>query len=138
MHEDPAEVLRVLLNPVVLGLDFLLLEETQHVLLELPGALTGDDLDQRSLRPDCLVDDAAQRAVNVLPAVVDVVQIELELHACLRGARRQATRCQNKRAMGWERGSCPRCRWSRSRSGYCRRLQLRCSRGTRCATSPER
>jgi hypothetical protein len=35
MHEDPAKVLRVFFNPVVLGLDLLLLEEPQYVLLEL-------------------------------------------------------------------------------------------------------
>src|SRR5215469_7789122 len=80
MHEYPAEVLGILFNPVVERLDFLLLEEPEHALLELARPLPGDDLDQRRLGADRLVDDAAQGAVDVLAAVVDVVQVELELH----------------------------------------------------------
>src|ERR1700723_3379425 len=80
MHEQPAEVLGVLLDPVVLGLDVLALEEPQHVLLELPRPFTRDDLDQRRLRGRRLVENRLQRAVDVLPAVVNVVQVKLELH----------------------------------------------------------
>jgi hypothetical protein len=40
MHEQAAEVLRVLLDPVVLGLDLFPLQEPQHVLLELPGMIS--------------------------------------------------------------------------------------------------
>src|SRR5215472_16355693 len=35
VDEDPAEVLRVLLHPVIQGLDVLALQKPQHVLLEL-------------------------------------------------------------------------------------------------------
>src|SRR5260370_856443 len=49
MHEQPAEVLRILLDPVVLGLDVLALQEPQHVLLELSRPFSRDDLDQRRL-----------------------------------------------------------------------------------------
>src|SRR5215467_2685456 len=83
MNENPAEVLGVLLDPVVERLDLLLLEEPEHVLLELARALPRDDLHQRHLLADRLVDDAAQGAVDVLTAVVDVVQVELELHGPL-------------------------------------------------------
>src|ERR1700733_82454 len=80
MHEQPAEVLGVLLDPVVLGLDVLALEEPQHVLLELPRPFARDDLDQRRLLGRRLVENRLQRAVDVLPAVVNVVQVKLELH----------------------------------------------------------
>ncbi len=50
------------------------------MLLQLPGALAGDDLHQRRLRPDRLIDDVPQRPVDVLAPVVDVVQVQLELH----------------------------------------------------------
>jgi hypothetical protein len=60
VDKDPAEVLGVFLDAVIERLDLLLLQEPQHVLLQLPGSLAGDDLDQRRLRPDGLVDDASQ------------------------------------------------------------------------------
>ena len=80
MHEQAAEVLRVLLDPVVFRFDLLLLKKPQHVLLELAGALAWDDLDERGLLRHRLVDDRLQRPVDVLPAVVDVVQVKLQLH----------------------------------------------------------
>src|SRR5215469_6541559 len=80
MDENPAEVLGVLLDPVVERLDFFLLEEPEHVLLERARAFPRDDLDEWRLGAHCLVDDAAQGTVDVLATVVDVVQVELELH----------------------------------------------------------
>src|SRR5580698_7934445 len=80
MNEKPTEVLRVLLHPVILRLDLFLLEEPQHVLLELPRALARDDLDQRRLLRHGLVDDRRQRLVDVLATVVYVVQVKLQLH----------------------------------------------------------
>src|SRR5580704_788090 len=80
MHEQPAEVLRVLLDPVVPGLDVLALQEPQHVLLELSRPFARDDLDQRRLLFRRLVENRLQRAVDVLPAVVNVVQVKLQLH----------------------------------------------------------
>src|SRR5206468_1585860 len=80
MYEQAAEVLRVLLHPVVFRFDLFLLEKPQHALLELARALTGDDLDERGLLRHRLVDDRLQRPVDVLLAVVDVVQVKLQLH----------------------------------------------------------
>src|SRR5260370_19468362 len=79
MHEQPAEVLRVLLDPVVLGLDVLALQEPQHVLLELSRPLARDDLDQRRLLFHRLVENRLQRAVDVLAPAVNVVQVKLQL-----------------------------------------------------------
>src|ERR1700739_628725 len=80
MHENATEVLGVLLNPVVERLDVFLLKEAQYVFLKLPRSLARDDLDQRSFRPHGFVNDGPQGAVDVVPAVVDVVQVELEFH----------------------------------------------------------
>src|SRR5690348_2237229 len=83
MDEEPPEVLGVLLDAVVERLDLFLLQEPEHPLLELPRALARDDLDQRSLLRHGLVDDRLQGPVDVLPAVVDVVQVKLELHGAV-------------------------------------------------------
>src|ERR1035437_5205677 len=53
------------------------------MLLQGPGALARDDLDQRCLLQDCLVDDCAQCTVDVTAVVVDVMQVELELHSVI-------------------------------------------------------
>src|SRR6266566_129046 len=81
VDEQPTEVLRVLLHPVVEGLDVLAVEIAQYVLLELSGPLAGDDLDEGGLLGHRLVDDLPQGPVDVRAAVVDVVQVELQLHA---------------------------------------------------------
>src|ERR1035438_3013948 len=80
MYEQATEVLRVLLHPVVLRLDLFLLKELQHVLLELPGTLAGDNLDQRGLLRHGLVDDRLQRPVDVLSPFVNVMQVQFQLH----------------------------------------------------------
>src|SRR5689334_24666088 len=80
MNKKAAEVLRILLDSVVFRFDLFLLKEPQHVLLELSGSLARDDLDQRRLLGLRLGDDGSQRPVDVLAAVVDVVQVKLELH----------------------------------------------------------
>src|SRR5205085_3333894 len=91
VHEDPAEVVRVLLHPVVERFNFLLVQEPQHSLLQCPRALARDDFDSSGLRPDRLVDDLPQRPVDLATSVVDVVQIELQLHGT--DYRTNATYC---------------------------------------------
>src|SRR5487761_1512874 len=88
VDEHPAEVLGVLLHPVVQRLDLLLVQEPQHPLLQLARALARDDLDERSLLLNRLVDDRPQGPVDVTPAVVDVVQVQLELHGTASGRAR--------------------------------------------------
>src|ERR1022692_877977 len=77
MDEYPAEVLGVLLDSVIQGLDVLAIEKAQYMLLELPGALARNNLDEWCLRPGGLVEDVLQGLVDVPAAVVDIVQIEL-------------------------------------------------------------
>src|SRR5215471_11297488 len=81
VHKQAAEVLGVLLHPVVQRLDVLALQEPQHVLLELARALAGDDLDYRRLLRDSLVEDPLQRPLDFRALIVDVVQVQLQLHA---------------------------------------------------------
>jgi len=58
-------------------------EEPQHPLLQGSGPLAGDDLHQRSLLLHRFVDDVAESAVDVGAAVVDVVQVQGELHPAI-------------------------------------------------------
>src|ERR1035438_2677602 len=80
VYEYPPEVVGVLLDTVVECLDLLLVEESQHTLLELAAPLAGDDLHQSDLLLHRLVDGGSQGTINVVAPVVDLVQIELELH----------------------------------------------------------
>jgi uncharacterized protein len=99
VHEDPAEVVRVLLHPVVQGLDLLLVEEAQHVLLQRARPLARNDLDQAGPLRHRLFHDLAQRPVDVPAAVVDLVEVELELHAF-----------DSPKPVGWPRASSLRAR----------------------------
>jgi hypothetical protein len=60
MDEDPAEVVGVLLDAVVEGLDLLLVQKAQNVLLQCSGTLPWDDLHQGRLLGDRFVDDGAK------------------------------------------------------------------------------
>src|SRR5262249_38214230 len=91
MDEEPPEVLGVLLDAMVERLDLLLLQEPEHPLLELPRALARDDLHERGLLRHRLVDDRLQGPVDVLPTVVDVVQVELQLHGAVLRSRAAST-----------------------------------------------
>src|SRR5437762_3585687 len=83
MDEEPPEVLGVLLDAVVERPDLFFLPGTEHPLLELSRALARDDLNQGGLLRHGLVDDRLQGPVDVLPAVVGVVQVELQLHGAV-------------------------------------------------------
>jgi len=80
VNEDSTEVVGVFLDPVVEHFDLLLVEESQDVLLQRARPLAGDDLHERSLLRDGFVDHRAQCSVDVLASVVDIVEIQLELH----------------------------------------------------------
>ena len=103
MHEDATEVLRVLLDPNMLGGRRVLLQEPQHVLLELARPLAGNDLDQRRLLRLGVLEDALQRLLDLRAPVVDVVQVERQLHLprlCRQGnpgERGVATPCPARR-----------------------------------------
>jgi hypothetical protein len=94
VDEDTPEIVRVLLNPVVERPDVLLVEETQHPLLELTTSLAGDDLYEPNSLLNGFVDDVSKGTVDIVASVVDLVEIQLEFQdlrstpgCCLEGAR---------------------------------------------------
>ena len=78
--EYPPEVFGVLVDAGVEGLDLFLLEEPQHMLLERARTLARNDFYEGSLRGDRLSDHLIEGTVDVVPFVVDVVEIEDQLH----------------------------------------------------------
>ncbi len=80
VDEYPPEIARVLLHAVVLGFDLFLVQETKDPFLQLTRSLPRDDLHYRRFRPHRLFNDFKQSAVDVLSAVVDVVEVEFEFH----------------------------------------------------------
>lgn len=80
MDEHPSEIVGVLFHPMVELLHLLRVQEAEHPLFQLARSLAGDDLHQGRLLGNGLVDDVPQGLVDVRAAVVDVVQVEFELH----------------------------------------------------------
>jgi AcrR family transcriptional regulator len=80
VHEDATEVLRVLLDANVLSGGRVLLKESQHVLLELARPFARDDLDQRRLLRLGVREDLVQCLLDLRAPVVDVMQVERQLH----------------------------------------------------------
>jgi Luciferase-like monooxygenase len=80
VYEDPAEVVRVLLHPVVQRLYLLTFEEAQHALLQRTGTLARNDLHQRRFLGHRLIDDRPQGTIDLTTTVVDLMQVELQLH----------------------------------------------------------
>jgi uncharacterized protein len=94
VDEEAAEIVGILLHPVVQGFDLLLVEEAQHVLLQRARPLARDDFHHAGPLRHRLVHDLAQRAVDVPAAVEDLVEVELELHAL-----------DSPKPVGWARAS---------------------------------
>ena len=63
--------------------DVLTVEKAKYPLSQLSRALSGDDLDARCLLGNGLVHDRAKRAVDFVTAVIDIVQVKLELHQAI-------------------------------------------------------
>jgi len=83
VDEHPPRVVRILLHSVVNDLDVLTVKKAKYPLSQLSRALSGDDLDERCLLGNGLVHDRAKRAIEFVTAVIDVVQVKLELHQAI-------------------------------------------------------
>jgi len=83
VDEHPSRVVRILLHSVVNDLDVLTVKKAKYPLSQLSRALSGDDLDERCLLGNGLVHDRAKRAIEFVTAVIDVVQVKLELHQAI-------------------------------------------------------
>src|SRR3569833_881635 len=81
VHEHPAEVVLVLLDPVVERFDVLALEAPQDVLLQLACSLVGVVLVVWCLLRDGRGDDPRERPGDLPAAVVDVAEVQLQLHS---------------------------------------------------------
>jgi hypothetical protein len=71
---------RVLLHPVVERLDLLAVEEAQHTFLQRAGAFARMISTSGAFLPTGLVDDRLQGVVDLRASVVDLMQVELQLH----------------------------------------------------------
>jgi hypothetical protein len=78
MNKYPPEILIIFLYAMIQLLDVILIEKAQDFFLQLPAAFAWNDFNERNFLLDCLFHDAVQFRVNLLTAVVDVVQVELE------------------------------------------------------------
>ncbi len=77
--KQPSEILAVLINAVILGLDVFLLKEPDDGLLQLSAAFARDDLYQRNAFLHRLIDHAVQLCIDLLAFVEDLVKIEHQL-----------------------------------------------------------
>ena len=80
VDEHAPEIARVLLDPVVLGLDIWFVEEAKDAFFELTRPFSGNDLDDARLGPLRLLDNTVQGPLDVVSPVVDVVEVKFELH----------------------------------------------------------
>ena len=78
MDEYPPEILVILFDAVNQLFDVALVQKAQHLLLELATALAGNDLHQFDALVDGFLDNAIKFRVDLLAAIVDVVQVEFE------------------------------------------------------------
>src|SRR3972149_14861 len=79
VDEDAPEVLVVLFQAVVELLHVRLVEEAEHLLLELARPLAGDDLHRGDALVERLVHNAAEGFVDFPAPVVDFLQVGAEL-----------------------------------------------------------
>jgi len=77
--KKPSEILAVLVNAVILGLDVLLLQESDDGLLQLSAALAWNDLYQGNAFLHRLIDHAVQFRINLLAFVEDLMKVEHQL-----------------------------------------------------------
>jgi hypothetical protein len=80
VDEHPSKIVRVLLDSVIERLNLLLVEKSQYALLELAASLARDDLHQPNSLLDRFFDDASKGTIDIVAPVVDLVQVQLELH----------------------------------------------------------
>ena len=78
VNKNTTKIAVIFLDPVIEILDMRLVEKAQHMFLELPAALAGDDLHQLDAFVHRLLHNAIEFLVNCAPFIVNVVKVELE------------------------------------------------------------
>ena len=79
VDEDPSEVFIVLFEAVIELFNMSLVQETQYFFLELPTAFARDDLNEFYFPVNRFLHNAIQLRVDLIAAVVDLVQVQLKL-----------------------------------------------------------
>lgn len=75
-HKQTAEILAVLINTMILGLDVLLFQKADHLLLQLSAALSRNDLNDRDAFLHGLVNNIVQGLIYFPALVEDLMQVE--------------------------------------------------------------
>ena len=79
MDEYPPEIFVILLDTVIQLLDMSLIQKAQDFFLELTTAFARDDLDKFDLFINCFLHNTVEFCVDLIAAIINVVQIEFEL-----------------------------------------------------------
>lgn len=79
VNKNPSEVFIVLLESMVELLNVSLIKKAQNLLFELSTSLTGNDLDETDFLFKRLCNNAIEFRVDLVAAIVDVVQVEFKL-----------------------------------------------------------
>jgi hypothetical protein len=80
VDEHPSEVVRVLLDSIVEVLDVFPVEESKYAFLELSASFARNDLNEPNLFLDSFVDNASKSTIDIPASIVNLVQVQLELH----------------------------------------------------------
>jgi hypothetical protein len=101
VNEYPPKILVILFQAMVKLLNMSLIQKSQHLLLELAAAFAGNDLDQLYFPVQGLLHNAIQRRIDLIAAVVDVVQIQFEFgHGCALDVCKQNGDCRHRKLGG--------------------------------------
>lgn len=78
MDKDASEILVVFFDAMVQLADVRLIQKAQNFFLELSTTLAWDDFDKINFPVNRFLNDAIEFGVNLIAAIINVVQIEFE------------------------------------------------------------
>jgi hypothetical protein len=73
MDENPPEVFVVFFETMIQLFDVTLIQEAQHLFLELSAALAGNDFDQLDFAVDGFLHDTVEFRIDLVATIVDVM-----------------------------------------------------------------
>jgi hypothetical protein len=79
MDKNPSEILIILFDAVIKLSDVSLVQKTKHLFLELAAAFAWNDLNEIDLSFKCFLNDTVELRIDLVTAVVNIVQVELKL-----------------------------------------------------------
>jgi hypothetical protein len=78
VNKDPAKIAVVFFKAVIESANMRLVEKSKHMFFELATAFARNNLDQCDSLRDCFLDNSVQLYINLIAAVVNIVQIQHE------------------------------------------------------------